>query len=253
MQHCADERRKLAAEWAHFHTVEKQRRERAEREVDSLLEKREGSIVSLAQEQADLKLRAAELKQKEAAVTQERETIERQREELEQEKARMSSVALRLKTRTQEVEAFSELAAEKHEAGVRALQEAKLLEAEHRARLANIHGQTERLRLQEQRILQERVRFSHVQKETERSRPDPPVTSSPVAPEADFLFSVPELQSTLPVPSPNSLVNSQSMALQASLALWRYTAEKDREYLQEEQIFLENLRKKPYRSAFDAD
>lgn len=49
MQHCADERRKLAAEWAHFHTVEKQRRERAEREVDSLLEKREGSIVSLAQ------------------------------------------------------------------------------------------------------------------------------------------------------------------------------------------------------------
>lgn len=119
-------------------------------------------------------------------MTQERETTERQREELEQEKARMSSVALRLKTRTQEVEAFSEvrnrhfhsspqrrrrvgvsdilcnfplspslqLAAEKHEAGVRALQEAKLLEAEHKARLANIHGQTERLRLQEQRILQ---------------------------------------------------------------------------------------------------
>lgn len=114
-------------------------------------------------------------------MTQERETTERQREELEQEKARMSSVALRLKTRTQEVEAFSEvckrrfhsspqrrrrvgvsdilrnfplspslqLAAEKHEAGVRALQE-----AEHKARLANIHGQTERLRLQEQRILQ---------------------------------------------------------------------------------------------------
>lgn len=49
MQHCVEERRKLAAEWAHFHTMEKQRRERAEREVDSLLEKREGSIISLAQ------------------------------------------------------------------------------------------------------------------------------------------------------------------------------------------------------------
>lgn len=49
MQHCADERRKLAAEWAHFHAMEKQRRERAEREVDSLLERREGSILSLAQ------------------------------------------------------------------------------------------------------------------------------------------------------------------------------------------------------------
>ncbi len=49
MQHCAEERRKLAAEWAHFHTVEKQRHDRAEREVSSLLEKREGSILSLAQ------------------------------------------------------------------------------------------------------------------------------------------------------------------------------------------------------------
>lgn len=49
MQHCVDERRKLAAEWALFHAQEKQRHERAEREVSSLLEKREGSIISLAQ------------------------------------------------------------------------------------------------------------------------------------------------------------------------------------------------------------
>ncbi|KAF0021609.1 hypothetical protein F2P81_026138 [Scophthalmus maximus] len=49
MQHCAEERRKLAAEWAHFHALEKQRHERAEREVGSLLEKREGSIIGLAQ------------------------------------------------------------------------------------------------------------------------------------------------------------------------------------------------------------
>lgn len=49
MQHCAEERRKLAAEWAHFHTMEKQRHERAERDINSLLEKREGSIISLAQ------------------------------------------------------------------------------------------------------------------------------------------------------------------------------------------------------------
>lgn len=55
MQHCAEERRKLAAEWAHFHTMEKQRHERAEREVSSLLEKREGSIVSLAQVRAFLR------------------------------------------------------------------------------------------------------------------------------------------------------------------------------------------------------
>uniref|UniRef100_A0A8C9ZA19 Fas-binding factor 1 C-terminal domain-containing protein n=1 Tax=Sander lucioperca TaxID=283035 RepID=A0A8C9ZA19_SANLU len=212
MQHCAEERRKLAAEWAHFHTMEKQRHERAERDINSLLEKREGSIISLAQEQADLKLHTAELKQKELAVAQERETLERLREELDREKERISSTALRLKTRAHEVEAFSKLAAEKFEEGEGALQEAKRVEAEHEARLRNIHSQTERLRQQEQRILQvrvsvyckttliffrlgfyftkincvlvpehfllqERMRLSHLQKDTERLQLDTPITS----------------------------------------------------------------------------
>lgn len=172
MQHCTEERRRLAAEWAHFHTLEKQRRERAEREVGSLLEKREGSIMSLAQvsfapghlrrllccfrctgrhespyvtavlsaqrsrtskdkmkvnyyyffslflwkEQADLKLHTAELKQKQTALAQERETLERLREELDREKERISSTALRLKTRAQEVEAFSKVTPRPHRA-----------------------------------------------------------------------------------------------------------------------------------------
>ncbi|KAM8723634.1 fas-binding factor 1 homolog isoform 1-T1 [Acanthopagrus schlegelii] len=258
MQHCAEERRKLAADWAHFHAMEKQRHERAEREVSSLLEKREGSIISLAQEQADLKLHTAELKQKEMAVKQERETLERLREELDREKERISSSALRLKTRAQEVEAFSKLAAEKHEEGERALQEAKRTEAEHAARLANIHTQIERLRQQEQRILQERMRLSHLQKETERLRQDAPISSlaqmiPPILSDAGSLLPNPELTSTLNIPPAASFANSQSMALQASLALWRYTGEKDRDYLQEEQIFLDNLKKKSYRSSFNTD
>ncbi|GAA6226084.1 fas-binding factor 1 isoform X1 [Lates japonicus] len=258
MQHCAEERRKLAAEWAHFHAQEKQRHERAEREVSSLLEKREGSIISLAQEQADLKLRTAEVKQRELTVAQERETLERLREEVDREKERISSTALRLKTRAQEVEAFSKLAAEKYEEGEQGLREAKRVEAEHEARLRNIHIQTERLRQQEQRILQERRQLSHLQKETERLRQDPHITSfpqaiPPILPDSSAVLPNPELTSTLNIPPPTSFDNTQSMALQASLALWKYTAEKDREYLQEEQIFLENLKKKSYRSAFSTD
>ncbi|XP_054463223.1 fas-binding factor 1 homolog [Anoplopoma fimbria] len=258
MQHCAEERRKLAADWAHFHSLEKQRHERAEREVSSLLEKREGSILSLAQEQADLKLNTAELKQKQMAVAQERETLERLREELDREKERISSTALRLKTRAHEVEAFSKLAAEKFEEGERALQEAKRVEAEHEVRLRNIHIQTERLRQQEQRILQERQRLSHLQNDTERLRQNAPITSIPqMIPtslqDAGSVLPNPELASSLNIPPPASFASSQSMALQASLALWKYTAEKDREYLQEEQIFLENLKKKSYRSPFNTD
>ncbi|XP_037333013.2 fas-binding factor 1 homolog [Pungitius pungitius] len=258
MQRCAEERRKLAADWAHFHSLEKQRHDRAEREVSSLLEKRGGSIVSLAQEQADLKLHGAELRQKEVAASQERGTLDRLREELDREKERISSAAVRLKTRAHEVEAFSELAAEKYEEGERALREAKRLEAEHEARLRNIHSQAERLRQQEQRILQERRRLSHLQEEPERLRPNAAVASTPrmIAadrPDAGSFLPNPELSSILNDPPPAPSASSRAMALQASLALWKYTAEKDREYLQEEQIFLENLKKKAYRSTFNAN
>ncbi|KAG7504681.1 hypothetical protein JOB18_014128 [Solea senegalensis] len=254
MQHCAEERRKLAADWAHFHATEKQRHERAEREVGSLLEKREGSIISLAQEQADLKLRTAEVKQKEMNLTLERETLERLREELDREKERIGSTALRLQTRAQEVEAFSKLAAEKYEEGEQALKDAKRVEEEHEARLRNIHFQTDRMRQQEQRNLKERMQLHHLKRETGSVRQDAPITFlpqiiPPILP--DSVSPIPELTSTQNIP-PTSFTNTQSMTLQASLALWKYTAEKDREYLQEEQIYLENLKRKSYRS-FNTD
>uniref|UniRef100_A0A3Q2TF29 Fas binding factor 1 n=1 Tax=Fundulus heteroclitus TaxID=8078 RepID=A0A3Q2TF29_FUNHE len=252
MQHCAEERRKLAAEWAHFHTQEKQRHDRAEREVNSLLERREGSIIGLAQEQADLKLRTADLKQKELAVTHEKETLARLREELDREKETTNSIALRLKTRAQEVEAFSKLAAEKYEEGDRALQEAKRVESEHQARLRNIQSQTENLRQLEQRLLKERMRVNHMQDAErlgERSATSPiPQIIPPVLPDSVSVLPFPGLTSFRNNP-PNSPANYQSMTLEASLALWKYTAEKDREFLLEEQIFLENLKKKSYSTA----
>lgn len=48
MEHCAAERRRLDTEWANFHSAEKQRQEQLEKEVSSLLEKRESAIISLA-------------------------------------------------------------------------------------------------------------------------------------------------------------------------------------------------------------
>ncbi|XP_061555877.1 fas-binding factor 1 homolog isoform X1 [Phycodurus eques] len=248
MQQCGEERRKLAAEWNIFHVQEKQRRERAEQDVSTLLERREGSIMSLAQEQADLKLRSGELKQKEMAVAQERETLEQFKGELDREKERISSTALRLKIRAQEVDAFSKLAAEKYEEGEQALQEAKRLEAEHQARLRTIHSQIERLRHLEQRALQERTRFN-LHEAMEKARPEPPSGSltqtNPILPDSGSAMCEPKLTQT-PITS-QIIPNSHSVALQASLAIWKYNARKDHDYLQEQQIFLENLKKKSNR------
>ncbi|KAM9780491.1 fas-binding factor 1 homolog [Neosynchiropus ocellatus] len=264
MQQCTEERRKLAAEWSRFHAQEKGRQERADRAVSSLLEKREDSIMSLAQEQAEWKLRAAELKQKEASVTQEREQLERLREELDLEKQRISSSALRLKTRVQEVEAFSQLAADKYQQGERALQEATRVQLEHEARLKNIHMQTERLRRHETRVLQERLR--------EQRRPALDVPRAAAVPGSDgerarkrsemfdrVFASHYDSVSPRGQPSPAAdtfpprAPDAQAMALAATLALWKHTAAKDRQYLEEEQLFLENLKKKPYRWTSGAD
>ncbi|XP_061702908.1 fas-binding factor 1 homolog isoform X3 [Syngnathoides biaculeatus] len=248
MQQCAEERRKLAAEWNTFHVQEKQRRERAEQDVSTLLERREGSIMSLAQEQADLKLRSGELKQKEMAVAQEREALEQLKGELDREKERISSTALRLKIRAQEVEAFSKLAAEKYEEGEQALQEAKRLEADHQARLRTIHSQIERLRHLEQRALQARTQFN-LQEAVEKHRPEPPNASlmqiNPTLPDSGSAMFEPKMTQTFS--TTQIIPNSQSVALQASLAIWKYNARKDHDYLQEQQIFLENLKKKSNR------
>lgn len=51
MQKCAEERRKLAAEWSELHTQQRLSKERTEREVDRALQidsQREGAIMSLA-------------------------------------------------------------------------------------------------------------------------------------------------------------------------------------------------------------
>ncbi|XP_067086959.1 fas-binding factor 1 homolog isoform X2 [Osmerus mordax] len=249
MQQCAEERRRLAAEWSRFHSQEREQQTRAEREASRALEReanREAAIISMAQEQAELKLRAGELKQREESVTREKEglerqmaELERQRAELEREKERLSGLALTLKTRAQEVEAFSKLASERHEEGERALQEARRLEQEHQARLHSIHTHLDALRQQEQQLHQERVRMANQRRgmEMRQGLPGPPQLNT-----TDFspMLLAPQMASTL---EPAALPSSpEATELQARLALLRHTAQKDRDFLHNEQYFLNTLK-----------
>ncbi|XP_046699669.1 LOW QUALITY PROTEIN: fas-binding factor 1 homolog [Silurus meridionalis] len=234
MQRCTEERRKLAAEWTHFHAQDKQRRER---ELD-----REGHIISMAQEQADLKLRAGELKQKEEALQRERENLEKLRAELEVEKERMNAAALHLKHRAQEVESLSKLACERYEEGERALQDARRVEAGHQARLRNIRTELEHLRTQEHNLQQERRKVTDYHREMDRIRPSLPLTT--YLPLGNLFWFSPAFNSTAilhPGPQMN-ISRSVSPKLQATLAVLRHTAEKDRDFLQDEQIFLDTLK-----------
>ncbi|KAM9434417.1 fas-binding factor 1 homolog isoform 2-T2 [Clarias gariepinus] len=236
MQRCAEERRKLAADWTHFHTQDKLRKER---EID-----REGHIISMAQEQAELKLRAGELKQKEEALQKERESLEKLRGELEVERERLNTAALHLKHRAQEVESLSKLACERYEEGERALQEARQVEAGHQARLRNIHAEMERLRSQEHSLQQERMRMTDYHREMDRMRPGPATDHLPGLADPLLTGFYPVLNSTAIPHPPAPIRHSRSISpnQQATLAVLRHTAEKDRDFLQDEQFFLDTLK-----------
>lgn len=249
----------MAAEWAELHAAEKQRQEQADRQASRHLERdahTHASVITMAQEQTDLKLRAGELKQREETLAREREAMEVQREEAQREQEKLRSTGLRLQSRAQEVEAFSKLAKDRFEEGERALLKARGVESEHQARLRSIHTQMERLRQQEQGLLQERARMSGM-RGAERFRPGLGPLSQPTMPHLKQP-TIPHLTHTdfsLMLPNPELLVASVTSDpgtadFQARLALLRHTAEKDRDFLQDEQFFLETLTKNTLQSAF---
>ncbi|XP_014387336.1 PREDICTED: fas-binding factor 1 isoform X3 [Myotis brandtii] len=183
MHKCGEERRRLAAEWAEFFTQQKLSKERAEREVEWALQvdaQREGTLISLAKEQAELKIRASELRTKEDQLAAEREALEREREELRREKERVSAAALRVRLRSEEMDKMSQVASEKYQEGEQALREARQVQSEHQARLQLVQQQLERLQQQEQHMHQERLSLAQQRLQLDHVRQDLP--SGPVGP-----------------------------------------------------------------------
>ncbi|PKU32934.1 hypothetical protein llap_16762 [Limosa lapponica baueri] len=201
MQKCSEERRKLAAEWAEFHTRQQLSKERMERDMDRALQmdsQREGTIMSLAKEQAELKIRGHELKAKEEQLARDRELLEEAWQELRLEKEKVNGAALRIRQREEEIKNMTKLSSQKYEEGERALREACRIESEHQSRLRVMQQHLEQLKQQEQHLQQERLSMAHQRRQLEQLREELP--SNPVMlPTADQDLSAPTkgLSSTL--------------------------------------------------------
>ncbi|KAM7232603.1 hypothetical protein CapIbe_017364 [Capra ibex] len=256
MHKCGEERRRLAAEWAELFAQQKLRKERAEREAERALQldtQREGTLVSLAKEQAELKIRASELRAKEDQLAAEREALEREKQELRLEKERVSAAAQRIRLRAEEVESMSQVASKKYEEGERALRDARQLQSEQQARLQLVQEQQERLRQQERHVHQEHLSLAQQRLQLDRVRQDLP--SSPVGllsraqdPAASGLSATLSPAPTVPWCS-QPLVGLGPSHLYAKLVLLKHTAEQDRDFLENEQFFLETLKKASYNMA----
>ncbi|XP_069916378.1 fas-binding factor 1 isoform X3 [Oryctolagus cuniculus] len=253
MRKCAEEQRRLVAEWADFFTQQKLSKERAEREVERALQadtQREGSLLSLAKEQAELKIKASELRAQEEQLAAARAAVERERQELQLEKEKVQAAALRLRLRAEEVESMSQVASAKYEEGERALREARQVQSAQQARLQVVQQQQEQLRQQEQRMHQEHLNLAQQRLRLDRIQQDLPSSLARLSPGAQGPAA--PRPSALAAPATVTPGCSQPPAspdptqLYARLVLLRYTAEQDRDFLENEQFFLETLKKASY-------
>ncbi|XP_059006238.1 fas-binding factor 1 isoform X4 [Mustela lutreola] len=203
-----------------------------------------------AKEQAELKIRASELRAKEDQLAAEREAVERERQELRLEKERISAAALRTRLHAEEVESMSQVASEKLEEGQRALREARQVQQEQQARLQLVQEQHERLWQQEQRVHQEHLSLAQQRLRLDHVRQDLPSSPSMLLPRTQGPAASCLSAFVAPAPTtsqcgrpPTSLGPSH---LHAKLVLLRHTAEQDRDFLENEQFFLETLKKASY-------
>ncbi|XP_075026048.1 fas-binding factor 1 isoform X2 [Calonectris borealis] len=285
MQKCLEERRKLAAEWAEFHTRQQLNKERMERDMDRALQmdsQREGTIMSLAKEQAELKIRGRELKAKEEQLARDRELLDEGWQELRLEKEKVNGAALRIRQREEEIKSMTKLSSQKYEEGERALQEACRMESEHQNKLQVMQQHLEQLKQQEQRLQQERLSMAHQRRQLEQLREELP--NNPVmllTADQDFSASTKGLSSTLfpptvaapraqalipgfpppvralPRHSPGGSRETLAMAgpteFYAKLLLLKHRAQQDRDFLEDEQFFLETLKKASYNTSSLSD
>uniref|UniRef100_A0A8C8VXW6 Fas binding factor 1 n=1 Tax=Peromyscus maniculatus bairdii TaxID=230844 RepID=A0A8C8VXW6_PERMB len=254
MSKCGEERRRLAAEWAEYFTQQKLSKERAEREAERAMHadsQREGTIISLTKEQAELTVRACELRAREEKLAAEREALERERQELRLEKDRLHKASLRLQARAQEVEHMSKVASKKYEEGEQALQEAQQRLSEQQGRLQTVQRQQEWLRQQEQRMHQEHLSLAQQRLQLDRVRQEVP-SSLPGLPSAVQGPAASTVQASAPATPQCSQIPAAPVPthLLAKLLLLKHTAAQDHDFLENEQFFLETLKKAPYNMAY---
>ncbi|XP_063315101.1 fas-binding factor 1 isoform X2 [Pelobates fuscus] len=252
MMRCAEERRKLAAEWSEFYTQHKLSKERAEKDVNRALmleTQREGTIISLAKEQAELKVQATELRNREEQLTLAKEAVEKERQELRLEKERLNALALRVQHRAEEIEHMSKLASQRYEDGEKALEEAKKVESEHHVRLKTIQQKLSWLRQEEERIHQQRLNLTSQRRQLDKLHQGLPTSSAlfpAVLQEPHLISQLPGLQSVNATSVPGKREDNrtlQTSEFQAKLALLKLAALQDKNFLEDEQMFLETLKK----------
>ncbi|NXP74456.1 FBF1 factor, partial [Ramphastos sulfuratus] len=291
MQKCSEERQKLAAEWAEFHTQQQLSKERMQRDMDRALQMdshREGTIISLAKEQAALKIRDHELRAREEQLAKDRELLDKAWQELRREKEKVNAAALRIQQREEEIKSMTKLSSQKYKEGERALREARRIESKDQSRLQAVQQQWEQLKQQEQQLQQantpsasllslgllcqgpepvltasffpfvlgmgqERLSMAQQRRQLEQLREELSLTrnqdlSAPMKGLSSTLYFPPAVRHS-PGHIGETLATASPDELQVKLLLLKHQAQQDRAFLEDEQFFLETLKEASYNTS----
>ncbi|XP_010189124.1 PREDICTED: fas-binding factor 1, partial [Mesitornis unicolor] len=263
LQKCSEERRKLAVEWTEFHTRQQLSKKQIECEIDRALKmdsQREGTIMSLAKEQAEMKIRGYELKAKEEQLARDRQLLDEAWQELRLQKEKVKRATLCIEQQQEEVKIMTKLSSQKYEEGEHALQEARRMESEQQTRLQVMQQHLEKLKQQEQRLHEDRLSMAHQRSQLEQLREELPRNPMMLlTTERDVSAPMKGLSSPLCFPPPvralprhsprgsrEALAMAGSTELHAQLLLLKLRAQQDHDFLEDEDFFLESLKKAPY-------
>nr|CAB3244951.1 fas-binding factor 1 homolog [Phallusia mammillata] len=207
----------------------------SQREVE-----RRNAAEELARERASLAGRSERMSALEARLNAEKSESDRKSDLMRKEERELEERRQVVMKMEKDVKEQQEHHAEKIAESSRALQEAKLIEREHQSRLSDIHAQSQELARQRQLLAEERKLLVHERLDAPRftQRTTNP-GASPIASEQRQQYDV------TPVKLSASVTPVVPTA-DANAVLWKHAADKDRDFLEDEEFFLETLKRSPY-------
>uniref|UniRef100_A0A8D0FKT0 Fas-binding factor 1 C-terminal domain-containing protein n=1 Tax=Strix occidentalis caurina TaxID=311401 RepID=A0A8D0FKT0_STROC len=226
-----EERQKLAAEWAEFHTQQALSKEQDTARILPMDSQGEGPVRSLAKERAEVKIRVRALRAQEEQLAREKELLDEAWQELKADREEVNEAALRVQQQEEEMKSVTKVSgASKYEEGQRALQEARRVESQDQSRLQALQRQLEQVKRQQERLHQ-------------ANTPSPsllglgPLCQGPEPlPTASLSPFLPGMGDTWDCQPPSvALSDISSLSFQ------------DHYYLENEQFFLESLKKVSYK------
>ncbi|GFN87251.1 fas-binding factor 1 homolog [Plakobranchus ocellatus] len=268
----SEERRAFAEERSKFQVEQRVAREkiqqdalkRGQAEADYEILTR-----TIQEEKSQHAQRMQELRKEEERMEREHVKWERERAQLEREREELAQQARQIRQQSEQIDQVTETARRTQLEGEQAMEEAMQYNAQIEKREADLQRQGNGLKLMEEHIAQEKLRLAKEKKELENLKSASLCTNcrSPLHGGSVGLLSQPQngyftpQQSMTRVqingfsmsahqPGTNPLDQiAASIASDRALRLFKIQAMKDKEYLEEESMYLESLKHMPYHPA----